>query len=91
MTYEEITAMMQETGLPCAYHHFAEGESPPPPFVVYLSPGEHTLHADNINYYSGTVHGYERSGRRAAGGRCPDRTRDQLCKIGNMDRERTAL
>lgn len=52
MTYEEITAMVQEIGLPCAYHHFAEGESPPPPFVVYLSPGEHTLHADNINYYS---------------------------------------
>ena len=52
MTYEEITAMMQEIGLPCAYHHFAEGESPPPPFVVYLSPGEHTFHADNINYYS---------------------------------------
>ena len=45
MTYEEITAMMQEIGLPCAYHHFAEGESPPPPFVVYLSPGEHTFHA----------------------------------------------
>lgn len=26
MTYEEINEMMQEIGLPFAYHHFAEGE-----------------------------------------------------------------
>ena len=32
MTYEEIHEMMQEIGLPSAYHHFAEGESPAPPF-----------------------------------------------------------
>ena len=37
MTYEEIAAMMQEIGLPFAYHHFAEGESPPPPFLLFLS------------------------------------------------------
>ena len=28
MTYEEINEMMQEIGMPFAYHHFAEGESP---------------------------------------------------------------
>lgn len=50
MTYEEIAAMVKEMGLSCAYHHFAEGESPPPPFVVFLSPGEHVFHADNIRY-----------------------------------------
>lgn len=50
MTYEEIAAMVKEMGLPCAYHHFAEGESQPPPFVVFLSPGEHVFHADNIRY-----------------------------------------
>lgn len=50
MTYEEIATMVKEMGLPCAYHHFAEGESPPPPFVVFLSPGEHVFHADNIRY-----------------------------------------
>lgn len=38
MTYEEIHEMMQETGLPFAYHHFAEGESPQPPFLLFLSP-----------------------------------------------------
>lgn len=52
MSYEEIFEMMQEIGLPFAYHHFAEGESPNPPFVVYLSPGEITFSADNLMYHS---------------------------------------
>ena len=39
MTYEQIAAMMEEMGLPFAYHHFAEGESPNPPFLLFLSPG----------------------------------------------------
>ena len=38
MTYEQINEMMQEMGLPFAYHHFAEGESPEPPFLLFLSP-----------------------------------------------------
>lgn len=52
MTYEEINEMMQEIGLPFAYHHFAEGESPDPPFVLFLSPGENTFSADNLMYVS---------------------------------------
>lgn len=52
MTYEEINEMMQEIGLPFAYHHFAEGESPNPPFLFFLSPGEHTFSADNLMYHS---------------------------------------
>ena len=32
MTYEQIAEMMEEMELPFAYHHFAEGESPKPPF-----------------------------------------------------------
>ena len=40
MTYEQIAEMMEEMGLPFAYHHFAEGESPAPPFLIFLSPGE---------------------------------------------------
>ena len=47
MTYEEINEMIQEIGMPFAYHHFAEGESPRPPFVIFLSPGEDTFGADN--------------------------------------------
>ena len=52
MTYEEINEMMQEIGLPYAYHHFAEGESPNPPFTIFLSPGEHTFGADDLMYIS---------------------------------------
>ena len=52
MTYEEIAEMMQEIGLPFAYHHFAEGESPNPPFLLFLSPGEHTFGADDLMYIS---------------------------------------
>ena len=44
--------MMQEIGMPFAYHHFAEGESPKPPFVIFLSPGEDTFGADNLMYHS---------------------------------------
>ena len=43
---------MQEIGLPFAYHHFAEGESPEPPFTIFLSPGENTFGADNLMYFS---------------------------------------
>ena len=52
MTYEEINEMMLEIGLPFAYHHFAEGESPNPPFLLFLSPGEHTFGADHLMYHS---------------------------------------
>lgn len=52
MTYEQIASMMEETGLPFAYHHFAEGESPKLPFLIFLSPGEHTFSADNRMYFS---------------------------------------
>ena len=52
MTYEQINGMMEEMGLPFAYHHFAEGESPAPPFLLFLSPGENTFSADNYMYFS---------------------------------------
>ena len=52
MSYEEINLLLEEAGLPFAYHHFAEGESPEPPFLIFLSPGEDTFSADNIAYFS---------------------------------------
>ena len=52
MTYEEINDMIAEMGFPYAYHHFAEGESPAPPFLLFLSPSEDTFSADNIAYHS---------------------------------------
>ena len=30
MTHEEVKALVEEMGLPYAYDHFAEGESPDP-------------------------------------------------------------
>ena len=50
MTYEQIAEMMEEMELPFAYHHFAEGESPKPPFLLFLSPGENTLNSWILNY-----------------------------------------
>ena len=48
---EELLQILEETGLPFAYHHFAEGESPEPPFVVYLLPGSNNFGADGKVYY----------------------------------------
>ena len=39
MTLEELAGMLEKTGFPFAYDHFAEGESPDPPFICYLLPG----------------------------------------------------
>jgi len=33
MKYEDVMTMMTECNLPFAYDHFAEGESPDPPFL----------------------------------------------------------
>ena len=51
LSYEQITDLLRQTGLPFAYHHFSEGESPDPPFLVYLIPGSHNFSADGMVYY----------------------------------------
>lgn len=51
MTYERVMAMMGELQLPCAYDHFVEGESPEPPFVVFLYPGSNNFAADGRVYF----------------------------------------
>lgn len=35
----KILQMLKEMDIPFAYDHFAEGESPDPPFICYLIPG----------------------------------------------------
>ena len=50
MTYEEIVEMAEETGLPVAYDHFAEGESPEPPFLIFLFPRSDNFSADGSVY-----------------------------------------
>ena len=48
---EELVLMLKEIGLPFAYDHFAEGESPKPPFICYLLPGSNNFAADGKVYY----------------------------------------
>ena len=50
MTYDAIVEMLEEAGLPLAYDHFAEGESPDPPFLVFLFPSSDNFSADGIVY-----------------------------------------
>ena len=48
---ERLAEMLTAFGLPYAYDHFAEGESPDPPFVCYLLPGSDNFSADGKVYY----------------------------------------
>ena len=48
---DEVLEMLAEVGLPYAYHHFAEGESPEPPFICYLMPASDNFAADGKVYY----------------------------------------
>ena len=48
---EELLQMLNEMQIPFAYHHFAEGESPEPPFICYLLPGSNNFSADGKVYY----------------------------------------
>ena len=50
MTYDAITEMLEEAGLPLAYDHFAEGESPDPPFLIFLFPSSDNFSADGKVY-----------------------------------------
>jgi len=50
MTYENVIEMLEEAGLPLAYDHFAEGESPEPPFLIFLFPGTDNVFADDMVY-----------------------------------------
>ena len=42
--------MLAEMNLPYAYDHFVEGESPDPPFLVFLYPGSNHFAADGKAY-----------------------------------------
>ena len=42
----KLLSIMREIGFPFAYHHFAEGESPSPPFLLFLTPASSNFAAD---------------------------------------------
>lgn len=47
---DDLMQLMEEIGLPFAYDHFAEGESPVPPFITFLLPGSDNFAADGKVY-----------------------------------------
>ncbi|MCG7329911.1 hypothetical protein [Streptococcus cristatus] len=51
MTPEEVIALIRTIGLPSAYHHFEEGHSPKPPYLVYHFPSFEHYGADNGVYH----------------------------------------
>lgn len=51
MTHEEVLGLMKKMELPFAYDHFADGESPEPPFLVFLYPRSNNFSADGRVYY----------------------------------------
>ncbi len=51
MTHNELMELLEETGLPIAYDHFAEGESLDPPFICFLYPGSDNFSADGKVWY----------------------------------------
>lgn len=48
---DALVKIIEEMGMPFAYDHFAEGESPDPPFLCYLLPGSDNFAADGRVYY----------------------------------------
>lgn len=51
MRFEELFRVLKATKLPVAYHHFEEGHSLSPPFMVYLVTDSDNLGADNWTYH----------------------------------------
>lgn len=51
MTIENLVEMLEELKIPFAYDHFAERESPEPPFICYLIPGSNNFAADGMVYF----------------------------------------
>lgn len=47
---DDLIKLLGETGIPFAYDHFAEGESPDPPFICYLLPQSDHFSADGKVY-----------------------------------------
>ncbi len=48
---DELISIMEATGIPYAYDHFAEGEAPEPPFICFLCPGSDNFAADGWAYF----------------------------------------
>lgn len=47
---DDLIRLLEGTGIPFAYDHFAEGESPDPPFICCLLPQSNNFSADGKVY-----------------------------------------
>ena len=47
---QDLIDLLSETGIPFAYDHFAQGESPDPPFITFLLPATNNYPADGRVY-----------------------------------------
>lgn len=47
---DDLLKLLEGVGIPFAYDHFAEGESPDPPFICYLLPQSNNFPADGKVY-----------------------------------------
>ena len=47
---DKLLELMAEIDIPSAYDHFAEGESPDPPFITFLLPRSNNFSADGRVY-----------------------------------------
>lgn len=54
MTYEEVSNLIAQVGIPYAYYQFPEGTAQPTPFICFYYPGLDGFHADN-GYYAKLV------------------------------------
>ena len=48
---DKLISIMEAIGVPYAYDHFAEGESPAPPFICFLCQGSDNFAADGRVYF----------------------------------------
>ena len=48
---EKLLSILDSIGIPYAYDHFAEGESPEPQFLCYLLPGSYNFSGDGKVYH----------------------------------------
>ncbi|RRG07446.1 MAG: hypothetical protein DUD30_00675 [Lactobacillus sp.] len=48
---DEVLDVLKRLGIPYAYDHFAEGESPEPPFICYRMPESNNFSADGTAYF----------------------------------------
>lgn len=48
---DRLLEIIKHIGIPNAYHHFAEGESPEPPFLIYILPASDNFSADGRVYF----------------------------------------